>query len=312
MKKFILALCVSMAVVMMVTPVFAMELWDPHLRGVDEGLAAGALPPPGFYFINTFYMMPGLNSWSAGVVNKDAKLFVFVESPVLLWATGMKFLGADYAMAIAQPIVYTNLQVVTPLGTLAGNNWGTFNTLLVPYILSWKLPCDWHIKTALTVGLNDGSSNLSNTSLGGNPAKIFMAPSANDYYDFIPEVGISWLHNGWNISADLFFAIPLKDYYTNYQSGNQFSGDYTITKTIGKWTFGLGAASYYQVNSDTLMGVKVPNSQTQMYTVGPIIGYNFGPVSMQFVYNFAVSSDNQFGGDWCLLRMVVPLGNPCK
>jgi hypothetical protein len=139
-----------------------------------------------------------------------------------------------------------------------------------------------------------------------------MAPSANDYYDFIPEVGISWLHNGWNISADLFFAIPLKDYYTNYQSGNQFSGDYTITKTIGKWTFGLGAASYYQVNSDTLMGVKVPNSQTQMYTVGPIIGYNFGPVSMQFVYNFAVSSDNQFGGDWCLLRMVVPLGNPCK
>ena len=52
MKKIILAMCLSMAVVMVVTPAFAEELWDYHLRGVDEGLAAGAVPPPGFYFIH--------------------------------------------------------------------------------------------------------------------------------------------------------------------------------------------------------------------------------------------------------------------
>ena len=58
MKKFILAMCIPVAVVMLVTPVFAMELWDPHLRGANEGLAAGALPPPGVYFINSSYFAP--------------------------------------------------------------------------------------------------------------------------------------------------------------------------------------------------------------------------------------------------------------
>jgi hypothetical protein len=48
--------------------------------------------------------------------------------------------------------------------------------------------------------------------------------------------------------------------------------------------------------------------------MGPIVGYNFGPCSLMFTYNFALYSQDQFGGDWCMLRLVVPLGNPfvCK
>ena len=171
MKKFILAIVLSLAVVMMVTPASAMELWDPHLRGNDEGLAAGALPPPGFYFIDQLYMMPGLqlydgngNKVTGG--NHGTNLFVFVDAPILLWSTGCKFLCADYAVAIAEPIVYTNLRVGQPGASLAGDNWGTFGTVLVPYILSWKLPCDWRVKTALSITMNDGSSNLSNSALG--------------------------------------------------------------------------------------------------------------------------------------------------
>ena len=33
----------------------AEELWDPYLRGVNEGLAAGALPPPGVYGVLNNY-----------------------------------------------------------------------------------------------------------------------------------------------------------------------------------------------------------------------------------------------------------------
>ncbi len=58
MKQFLLALFAFMSAVMLVAPAFATELWDPHLRGVDEGLAAGALPPQGVYFINNSYFMP--------------------------------------------------------------------------------------------------------------------------------------------------------------------------------------------------------------------------------------------------------------
>ena len=197
-------------------------------------------------------------------------------------------------------------------GGASGQNWGVFGTVLVPYILSWKLPCDFRVKTALSVTLNDGSSTLADSSLGGNPKKPFMAPSANDYYDFIPEVGISWLHAGWNFSADFFFSFETKNDNTNYQSGDAFFADYTITKTCGKWTFGLGAAQYNQVENDSSAGVTVHGSCTTMYTVGPILGYNFGPCSLTGTYQFAVYSQDQFGGDYFFVRLVVPLGNPFK
>ena len=318
MKKLIFAVLVSVAVVMMVTPVHAMELWDPHLRGSDIGTAAGALPPPGFYFVDLNYMMPGLNYYTGqGTAVKDTKLFVYVNSPVLVWVPGCKFLGADYAVAIAEPIVYTSLMDPSGVGGNSGQNWGVFGTVLVPYILSWKLPCDFRVKTALSITLNDGSSTLENSALGNNVfngknVTTFMAPSANNYYDFIPEVGISWLHAGWNFSADFFFSFETKDSYTGVQSGDSFFADYTITKTCGKWTFGLGAAQYNQVTNDSAPpGVSI-NGYTTMYTMGPILGYNFGPCSLTGTYQFALYSQDQFGGDYFFVRLVVPLGNPFK
>ena len=58
MKKLLLASLLCLAAVMVITPAYATETWDPHLHGVDEGLAAGALPPPGVYFINDSYFAP--------------------------------------------------------------------------------------------------------------------------------------------------------------------------------------------------------------------------------------------------------------
>ena len=242
---------------------------------------------------------------------RGTNLFVFVEIPTLLWSTGCKFLGADYGMAVAEPVVYTNLRVGTPGESLSGDNWGTFNTIIVPYILAWKLPCDWRIKTSLAIGLNDGSSTLENSGLA-NPGKVFMAPSANDYWSFVPELGISWLHAGWNFSADFRFSFETKDTFTDYQSGEAFFADYTITKTCGKWTFGLGAAQYNQVANDKSGGVTLDGTKTTMYTMGPLFGYNFGPCSVTFTYNFALYSQSQFGGDFCFFNLVVPLGNPFK
>ncbi len=304
MKKFLMVLCISVAVVAIVTPAMALELWDLELRGATEGGAAGALPPPGFYFINTQFMLPNLTEYDNGGTKLGGKLFIFIENPALLWVTGCKFLCADYGMALSQGILFTSLEG-------AGQNWGTFNTHFTPYILSWKLPCDFHVKTALTIGFNDGSSNNSNTP--------YAIPTSNNFYTFAPEVGISWLHNGWNLSVDFFFVFPTKDTYTNYQSGDQIEVDYTITKTCGKWTFGLGAAQFVQVTNDSQNGSLVADpgatgfgNKEVMYALGPIVAYNFGPCSLKFFYDFAVYSANGFGGDFCELQLVVPLGNPFK
>lgn len=311
MKKFILAMCLSMAMLMLVSPASATELWDPHLRGVDGGLAAGALPPPGFYFINDFYVTPAYRIWNSNGNMTPAKLFAIVDVPILVFVPECQFLGATYAAAIAQPFDYTNLRIGgRNLATgndewIGGAQWGTFNTILVPALLSWKLPYDFYVKAAFQVGFNDASSSPGNSSSGGP-----FADAGNGTYMFTPNVGVSWLHAGWNISADFFFSWQTENDDTHYQSGEQFAADYTITYTTGKWTFGLVAAQENQVSKDELSGIKLNGSKAEAYTMGPIIGYNFGPCSISMAYQFPLYTESDVGGEFFNIRFVVPLGNP--
>jgi len=307
-------LFVCLAAVTLVTPVFATETWDPHLHGTDEGLAAGALPPPGVYFINNSYFAPTLHGYGAqfgtqsGHANNNVKLFAYVDVPVLMWVPGCKFLGADYAMAIAQPFDYTNLREGnSQVGYKTGGQWGTFNTLLVPYELSWKLPCDFYIKHGFGIMMNDGTSNPATAdTLAGGPYDTF-ATSSNGYYSFDPNLGFSWLHNGWNASVEFHYFFNLKNHGTGYTSGEQLAVDYTLTKTIGKWTLGVGASEETQTTCDSKNGNDISDSKANTWTVGPIVGYNFGPCSVQFVYNFPVYSNNDVGGEWFDVRIVIPL-----
>jgi len=320
MKKFLFALFVVAAAAVLIAPAYATELWDPHLRGTDEGLAAGALPPPGVYFINNSYFAPSyhsygvlhgtLNTAPSGHSNANVSLFAYVDVPVLLWVPGCKFLGADYAMGIAEPFDYTNLRVGSRadgvwLGTA---QWGMYNTVLVPYVLSWKLPCDFFVSTGLNIFLNDGTSNPATADTLGPAASLgAAAESSNGYYTFEPTVGISWLHNGWNVSASFHYAFNLKDSGTDYTSGQQFAADYTVTKTCGKWTLGVGVAEETQTTSDSFAGNSIADSKANAWTIGPIVGYNFGPCSLQFIYNFPLYVNNDVGGEWFDVRFVVPL-----
>ncbi len=343
MKKFLMAMYVSMALVMMIAPAYAMEVWETHLPGGAEGLAAGYLPPPGFYFIFEEYDATNYHVYDgAGHAIPNFRATALVEEPTLLWSTGLKFLGADYGVAIAQPVDFVSLRfgtnsTVPGLGgaglngvVITGNEWGSFNTILVPFILSWKLPCDIHVKGALAVGLDDASSSPVD-SLAAKQGYVsglnkFMNPQGTALVDvagigstiFVPSVGISWLYHGWNLSADLFYGISLKDTSLNYQSGDMFSGDYTLSYTTSsKWTFGWGATQTLQLQDDHFVStpggpyMDQPGTRMIKYMTGPLLGYNFGPCSIMAAMNRNVYVQNDMGGTWFFVRLVVPLGNPC-
>jgi len=323
MKKLLLAMCVCMAAVMVVAPAYAIELWDWHLRGTDEGLAAGALPPQGFYFVNNSVFVPTYHAFDdLGHAETNVHLNAYVDIPVLLWSTGLKFLCADYAVAIAQPFDYTNLRIQTGGPTVGvpglntyegGAQFGAYNTILVPIILSWKLPYDFRIKGAFAVSFDDGTTSPENRVKGQRfqPDGGIYAESSNGYYAFVPEFGISWLHAGWNISADFLYSIATKDNTTDYQSADEIMIDYTISYTWKRWTFGVGAAQENQIAADKISGVSVPNSRVSLYTLGPILGYNFGPCSLMLTYGWDLMTKNDVGGEAFNARLVIPLGNLC-
>lgn len=279
------------------TAAMATELWDPHLRGVNEGLAAGALPPQGVYFINDSYFLSFEGKNDKGK-STGLKVDAYVDVPILLWNPGVKVLGADYALGIAQP--FDNVSA-SGSGISQGNaHWGTFNTVLIPGALSWSLPNDFHLATSLAVYLDDASSSPAHPPSNGGLG------SGNGYWTIEPTVGLSWLHDGWNLSADVHFDYNGKDDTTHYQSGNQIAVDYTATKTIGKWTLGLGAASENQLEKDEKNGAKVSGSMTQNLTAGPIVGYAFDGISLTATYNHEILTHNDVGGDFFNIRAVVP------
>jgi hypothetical protein len=298
MKKFSYASLLSITLALISGNAFAEELWNPHLRGTDEGLAAGALPPPGVYLINDSYFV-AWKSYNGSGDSTGNKLDAFIDIPIVLWNPGIKILGADYAAAVAQPFDYTS--VTGPSFTHGNGHTGTFNTVVIPGMLSWALPHDFHIKTGLAVYVDDASSSCA------HPAPSGGAGAGNSFWTLEPKLGVSWLHDGWNLSAEMLYDYNLKDSATDFNSGNMFDVDYTATKAIGKWTVGAGAYQQNQLERDKINGVSLAGTTREAYGIGPIAGYDFGPVSLQATYNYGITTHNDFGGDFLNIRLIAPL-----
>jgi len=280
---------------------FAAENWTTRLPGVSEGLAAGAVPPAGVYFVNETLFTP-THLYKPGDVKTGVHLDAFVDVPILEWAPGVKLLGADYAALVALPFDHVST-------TLGGANLGTgsglYDSLVVPAILSWSLPADIHVATQLGVWTPDGTNN-----------KNLAVRNSNRYWAVEPGVGVSWLHEGWNASVlftyDVNFEKSADDATAKtYRSGDQFIAEYSLTKTVGKWTFGVGGYALEQVEKDektAFSGVttKVANSDVRKYAIGPIVGYNFGPVIVQAYYHENIVTRNYVGGNEFWTRVLVP------
>ena len=311
MKKMFSAIAIAGAMVA-AGSASATELWDTHLPGSDEGLAAGALPPPGVYGILDSYLATNYSAYSTGgKVVPNTNLTALVEVPIVLWSTGIKIFGADYAVAIAQPFDFTSAGegygFTTPSKYIAGTsgNWGTYNTVLIPGQLSWTFG-DFHVKTGLSIYVADASSTVADVWKGTFNNR--GAPSGVGYWAIQPDLGLSWLHEGWNLSASMHLPIPVSSTSgggVNYRSGAIFEADYTATKTIGKWTLGVGGYQVNQLNTDTLNGKNAHNIDIR-YGLGPIVGYQFGGVNLQATLNQSVYTQNSVGGMFINVRAIVP------
>ena len=270
---------------------FAISPANAYEGGVSWQTKPGALigssagvPPPGIYMFNQVFTYqtnlagPGTNligTHNGVQANVDVQGFLFVP--------GWTFLGATYDAVLVQPFV--SFGVSGPLNlnpNVPSNVAGVHNTYIVPVELSWKLGTSgFAVKTGLGIYAPDGTiqgpTGFNNV---GNP-----------YWTFQPELIVSYLGGGWNLSAALYEEFNTANSRDNYTQGDVFHVDFTATKTIGKWTF--GPVGYYaaQVTDDKCpIGVCTtfygPNAllgntqRWQLLALGGLVEYNFGPASL--------------------------------
>ncbi|MBB5374278.1 SphA family protein [Acidocella aromatica] len=312
MKLKLLTSAAALAVagsVFTATAAKAEELWDPYLRGFGEGIPSGALAPPGFYGELDNYYADYTKYDRNGNSIPGTHLSALVEVPVLIYIPNFKVLGATYGMAIGLPFDYTSY-APTQSEHPGGGNLGMYNTVLIPGALSWQLPHNLFARVSLTVLLPTATNTMSDYFQGN--VKNGGVPSGNAFTTFQPDFAVSWLYNGWNVTAAGHVSFNVGDdnnyagiHGNSYHSTSEFTADYAVTKTMGRWTLGVGGSQANQFSNDTLNGASVANTRVTSYSVGPIVGYEFpGGMSVTAVWNHFVSVHNDVGGDFVDFRFL--------
>ncbi len=256
--------------------------------GLFIGSSAG-VPPPGIYMFNQVFTyqanITGPLTTTAGIGTHNS-FQAAVDLQGFLFVPGWTFLGATYDAVLVQPFVQQ--AVGNPLGSnallLGGTSSvesGIHNTYFVPVELSWKLGTSgFAVKTGLGIFAPDGTvTGVAGTGNVGNA-----------FWTFQPELIISYLGNGFNLTAALYEEFNTANTVDNYTTGNIFHADFTATKTFGKWT--LGPVAYYQaqVSDDNCpiglctrinpLGTAANAQRFQQFAVGGLVEYNFGPASL--------------------------------
>ena len=307
------------------------------LSGTTIGAVLAAPAPPGVYgVVETFY---GHNGVGTGQ-NLGTSLAVPLVAPALYWSTGYQFLGANLAMAVVQPF-YDVTAFPTNGATLGGNGsgppfGGAFlfenigNTLITPILLQWKLGNGWLASTGLTLIAPDGS-RYNGTN---NP----------DYFTYEPRAALAYIDKDWHLTANFKYdinaaskghtgtyqivanALPfpalaatVASFGTGYTSGQQAYLDLAATHIFGKWEIGPVASLKWQTTDDTpgggftcaqvaqvaaVLGQPLGCGRATNYSVGGLVGYNFGPVNLQVWATDSVYTRDDYAG-WAVYSRLV-------
>lgn len=298
MKKVLLGLLLGVALSASVA--YAKEGGDQYPNGAENWLA-GAVPPPGNYFLN--YMGHYSGKLVDGSGNKVAagaggvKVNATFDALRFVKVTDFTFLGANYAFAGILPVV--DLSITTP-GGKAGRT-GIGDATITPIILAWHSP-ELHYAFGLDVNLPTGAYNKNDA-----PGKNI----GSNYYSIEPVFGVTYLNkDGWEISTKFMYNWKTKNTDTDYQSGDEVHLDYLLGKHFGPWAIGVSGYYLKQISDDKQNGVKVgaDGNRGQVFAYGPSVKYETAGHS-HFIFQWQHETDveNRFKGDKVWFKFITAL-----
>jgi hypothetical protein len=250
--------------------------------GETVGVAAGAPLPPGVYYVNTTDF--GCRD------TQPATTCSLVTIPVVAWSTPVTLLGARLQFLVATPALFVGVEHTT-------STFGMYNPL-VSGQLAWDLGNGW------------GFSYLFGAYLDVSSDVAWSSTSINQRF------ALSYTNDGWNLTANVIWGIQLDSVTDRPQlspcpspfllrgcNPDFINVDLTATKKIGKWEFGPVAYGSTDLNKPIFAYQK----QSQI-AIGALVGYDFGPLTLQGYITTEVVENNYGGRDtrgWA--RIILPL-----
>jgi hypothetical protein len=246
--------------------------------GITTGLALGAPLPEGVYDIT----IGSYGSNSAGISGVNLAYAVPVW---LIWSTPWSIAGGriqlDTATGVANIWTTTYGSTTYPFGT---DSW--LNTLLDTAI-KWNLGNGWNFGLQAGVWL-PSDQNLA-LGLGRN------------YASFQGVASVSYVKNGWNLTATGIYGSAgdrdhtnsnIGDNYDNWQP-SWFNLDLTATRKYGKLEVGTIAYGSWDLEMKNTSGC-VTCVKEASFAIGSLVGYDFG----SFVAQAKLSTEVMHQYDW--------------
>ena len=246
-----------------------------HYPPGAEGLKGSSLPPPGTYlkWYNIAYTTDTLRDRNGDKVPADLNLTFLATVPRLIWMTEEKFLGADYGMDVAVPIVGLDLDI----GALGVNDMrsGLGDVLIEPMVLGWHFD-QWDVAAAAGVWLPTGNFNP------GQPAHL-----GKGFYTGMFTLGTTYYFDEektWHLSALGRYETNSSKRDIDIRPGDDFHIEWGFGKSLTPaWTVGLTAYTHWQVTSDRGSDVTYDSSvHDRFFSVGPEVLYFHEPAKMFF------------------------------
>lgn len=279
----------------------AKEGGDQYPNGAETWFA-GAVPPPGNYFINYFgnysgKLKDGNGNNVVGPDGKTPKVDAWFDALRFVKVTDYKLLGGNWGWHVIVPLV--DQRIDAPMVGKAGKA-GLGDITIDPLIISWHSP-EWHTVVGLDINLSTGAydKNDPRKSIGAN------------YTSYEPVFGFTYMgSNGWEVSSKFMYNIKTKNGDTDYQSGDEFHVDYLVGKNFGEW--GVGISGYYlkQTSDDKQSGVRVgaDGNRGQVFSYGPSVKYTSkGGTHFIGQWQHETNVENRFGGDKLWFKLIMPL-----
>ncbi|SPL71329.1 SphA family protein [Acinetobacter stercoris] len=257
------------------------------LLGSKEIFAAesgkSSYPPGGsMYFIGEYPPVPGnyLQSLTYyGTANRvnDHKgnktenlnfdLSVVSESLRFVTAWDSHLLKAD---AVASELILTYASVRNsldmPNGRMTSTADGLGDIVIAPLAFQWNLGEKKNWQTAATIYYVIPSNSYS---------KQKALNISNNHYSIQPTFGVKYRsESGFSAGISPRVSLNWKNEDTKYKNGTEFFADYMFSYKVGNWEPGIVGYYSTQFENDEMDGVKIKNSKTEGFSIGPAIYYN--------------------------------------
>ncbi|ENO91268.1 hypothetical protein C662_17318 [Thauera sp. 28] len=289
----------------------AKEGGDQYPNGAETWLA-GAVPPPGNYFINYFGYYSGDLVDGGGNKVPGAGVDAWFNAFRFVQTTEHKILGGNWGWHVIVPVVHQDVNI----GFGGKSKLGLGDITVNPFILSWHTK-NWHWAAALDINLPTGAykSGDPRTSIGAN------------YWSVEPIFAFTYMGDtGWEVSAKFMYNIKTsnKDFRPapgapkmKYSSGDEFHMDYLVGKRFGPW--GVGLSGYYlkQTTNDKVNGQTIPagpggawsaGRKGEVFAIGPSVTYT-NKQGVHFIgqWHHEAEAENRFKGDKFWFKLIMPL-----